>query len=157
LNTTSSLLVAILAPLLGAALSAWIRDASRARKVAVYSSAVCLAAGLAAWGAFVSSATDAPPAGSPGWPAAWLSLDQLSAPLLPLAALLWVFTSLVTPRGKLQRFSFTHALLLEALTMQGQRTLSCDPRNDFRQELDAPPARPPLHCQAMLAGMLLQK
>ena len=40
---------------------------------------------------------------------------------------------------------------------QGQRTLSCDPRNDFRQELDAPPARPPLHCQAMLAGMLLQK
>ena len=122
MNTTSSLLVAILAPLLGAALSAWIRDASRARKVAVYSSAVCLAAGLAAWGAFVSSATDAPPAGSPGWPAAWLSLDQLSAPLLPLAALLWVFTSLVTPRGKLQRFSFTHALLLEALTMA---TLAC--------------------------------
>ncbi|MFM7158982.1 MAG: proton-conducting transporter membrane subunit [Planctomycetaceae bacterium] len=115
-------MTAILTPLSGAAFCLWIRDPDRARMAAVYSSAACLASSLAAWGFFAMASPETSIPGSPGWPGAWISLDQLSAPLLPLAALLWVFTSLVTPRSKLNRFSFPHALILESLTIA---TLAC--------------------------------
>ena len=77
------------------------------------------------------------PDGNTGWNANSLNLNRLADDFTVPVGSRWILTG--------------------ARFLQGQRTLSCDPRNDFRQELDAPPARPPLHCQAMLAGMLLQK
>ncbi|MFN0199840.1 MAG: proton-conducting transporter membrane subunit [Planctomycetaceae bacterium] len=49
-------------------------------------------------------------------------IDELSAPLLPLAALLYVLTILATLRTKVQRFSFSLALASEAILLA---TLSC--------------------------------
>ncbi len=49
-------------------------------------------------------------------------IDELSAPLLPLAALLYVLTILATLRTKVQRFSFSLALVSEAILLA---TLSC--------------------------------
>jgi NADH-quinone oxidoreductase subunit M len=52
----------------------------------------------------------------------WLALDQFSAPLGPLAALVFLATTLVTLRTKIRRFSFAGSLVSEALTLA---TLAC--------------------------------
>lgn len=44
-------------------------------------------------------------------------LDELSAPLLPLTALLYLLMALATPRAKMPRFSFSSMLITEALTL----------------------------------------
>lgn len=49
-------------------------------------------------------------------------IDELSAPLLPLAALLYLLTILATLRTKVQRFSFGMALVSEGILLA---TLSC--------------------------------
>jgi NADH-quinone oxidoreductase subunit M len=46
-----------------------------------------------------------------------LIIDELSAPLLPLAALIGFLTLLATPRTKAQRFSFASALASEAILL----------------------------------------
>ncbi len=51
-----------------------------------------------------------------------LIIDQLSAPLLPLVALLYFLTTLATLRTKIRRFSFAMALLSEAIVLA---TFSC--------------------------------
>ena len=51
-----------------------------------------------------------------------LVVDQLSAPLLPLAALQFLLTTFATLRTKVKRFSFVSALISEALVMA---TFSC--------------------------------
>ena len=51
-----------------------------------------------------------------------LVVDALSAPLLPLAALVYWVTILATPREKAQRFTFPGALLGESIALA---TLSC--------------------------------
>lgn len=49
-------------------------------------------------------------------------IDSFSAPLLPLVALVYLFTTVTTLRTKLRRFSFAWALLSEALLLA---TFSC--------------------------------
>src|SRR5262245_60535090 len=51
-----------------------------------------------------------------------LVIDELSAPLLPLAALLFLLTELATLRTKVRRFSFCSVLLSEAILLA---TLAC--------------------------------
>ena len=51
-----------------------------------------------------------------------LIVDQLSAPLLPLVALLYLLTTIATVRAKIRRFSFSLSLLSEALVLA---TYSC--------------------------------
>lgn len=51
-----------------------------------------------------------------------LIVDQLSAPLLPLVALLYFLTTLATLRTKIRRFSFALSLLSEAIALA---TFSC--------------------------------
>lgn len=52
----------------------------------------------------------------------YLIMDQLSAPLLPLVALLYFLTALATLRTKIRRFSFSLMLLSEAIILA---TFSC--------------------------------
>jgi len=52
----------------------------------------------------------------------WLAVDAFSAPLLPMAALLYLLTVLATLRTKSRRFSFVGALASEAILLA---TLSC--------------------------------
>ncbi len=49
-------------------------------------------------------------------------IDELSAPLLPLAALLYLLTVVSTLRTKVRRFPFTWTLFSEAILLA---TLSC--------------------------------
>jgi NADH-quinone oxidoreductase subunit M len=51
-----------------------------------------------------------------------LAIDQLSAPLLPLAALLFMLTPIATLRTKMRRFSFSWTLVSEGLVLA---TLAC--------------------------------
>jgi NADH-quinone oxidoreductase subunit M len=46
-----------------------------------------------------------------------LQIDEISAPLLPLAALLFALVTIATVRSKARRFSFTSTLLSEAILM----------------------------------------
>ncbi len=52
----------------------------------------------------------------------WLVVDEFSAPLIPLAALLYLLTVVVTLRTKSRRFSFAGALVSEAILLAA---LSC--------------------------------
>jgi len=116
--TPPLLIAAVLSPLLGAVAVLQLADQARRRTVALLLSALSLGCSVAAWLVFCWL----PAPSSPGWAGSWLALDQLSAPLLPLSALLFTLTGLVTPRGKLQRFSFARALVLQSLTLA---TLAC--------------------------------
>jgi NADH-quinone oxidoreductase subunit M len=51
-----------------------------------------------------------------------LQIDEISAPLLPLTAMLFALTAIATVRAKARRFSFAWTLLSEAITLA---TLSC--------------------------------
>jgi NADH-quinone oxidoreductase subunit M len=52
----------------------------------------------------------------------WIAIDEFSAPLLPLASLLYLLTTIATLRTKVRRFSFPATLIAESLVMA---TLSC--------------------------------
>jgi NADH-quinone oxidoreductase subunit M len=47
----------------------------------------------------------------------WFKMDELTSPLIPLTALLYCFTPLVTARTKMRRFSFTSSLVSEGLML----------------------------------------
>src|SRR5690606_26591528 len=49
-------------------------------------------------------------------------IDELSAPLVPLTALIFLLTAVVTVRTKVRRFSFTGTLVSEAILLA---TLCC--------------------------------
>ena len=51
-------------------------------------------------------------------------IDELSAPLLPLAALLHLATAIATLRTKVKRISFSGSLMAEAILRQAQRPVS---------------------------------
>jgi NADH-quinone oxidoreductase subunit M len=119
--------LAILAPVLGAVVA---RGAAPdgARRIALVATAVALAASLAAWADLeVVRAFEAHdrwtllgwfPGGDP------LVLDELSAPLLPLAALEFLLTLLATLRAKAVRFSFALTLVSESLVLATLSTRS---------------------------------
>jgi NADH-quinone oxidoreductase subunit M len=117
---------AIMAPLTGALLVQAARDVGLARMVAGLMAAVTLLLAVGAWVDFDLlhrfEAHDQSP-----W-LRWLGLeevlvvDELTAPLLPLLALVHFLTIVSTPLNKAQRFSFGWTLVAEALTLA---TFSC--------------------------------
>ena len=116
----------ILIPLIGAVLVNRLRDPVRARTWSVVASGMTLMGAIAGWGDFcLLNATTADDA--------WdllprligrevFVIDQLSAPLLPLTALLFTLTIFTTLRTKIRRFSFPWTLVSESITLA---TLSC--------------------------------
>lgn len=123
--------LAILAPLLGIVVAQLIRDsADAARKVCIAASGAALLLATAAWIDFAicgaSEAHDRFDLVAALFGGVELELDALTAPLLPLVALIYLLTAIMTLRTKVRRFSFSMALVSEALTLA---TLGCaDPR-----------------------------
>jgi NADH-quinone oxidoreductase subunit M len=118
--------VAILCPLVGASFAARFRDSDDARKWCLWFSALTLVCAVGSWLDF--QAMNVHEAGDRGHFLSRLAgrevlvVDQLSAPLLPLVALLYLLTSIATVRTKLRRFSFPLSLISEALVLA---TYSC--------------------------------
>ena len=123
--------LAVLAPLLGAYWVSRYRDADQARYWSVLFAGVSLALTAAAWLDFEAQNWHNIDEAVANFP--WhkrvpqldlnlLALDRLSAPLLPLAALLYFLTILTTLRTKVRRFSFTSTLVSEAILLA---TFSC--------------------------------
>lgn len=118
--------LAVLIPLLGSAVLSRMRDSQRARNAALLFSGLAL---VCAAGEFVDftvmHATQADDHfhlltflfGRP-----FLVIDQLSAPLLPLTAMIFFMVVATTSSTKLRRFSFPLAMLEEAITLA---MLSC--------------------------------
>lgn len=118
--------ISILLPLAGAATVSRMRDADHARRWALVFTGAALACTLAAWLDFwhlhTRSAHDHWDVISPLFGREILVIDHLSAPLAPLAALLYLLTTIATLRSKIRRFSFFWALVSESLLLA---TLSC--------------------------------
>jgi NADH-quinone oxidoreductase subunit M len=111
----------VLVPAIGAIVVFFLRDAVRARRWSIRVSGLALAVATAGWADFgplhTFSAHDAwnPVARLPRTEA--FAVDQLSAPLLPLAALLYFLTHLATLRAKAREFSFARSLASESLLL----------------------------------------
>ncbi len=113
--------LAIVAPLAGAAWVSRVRDADQARRRSLVVSGFALACTLAAWLDFAwqgaATAADRWDLAAAVLDRAPFAIDALSAPLLPLAALLYLLTSIATQRTKLRRYSFTASLVSEGLLL----------------------------------------
>ncbi|QDU90248.1 NADH-quinone oxidoreductase subunit M [Pirellulimonas nuda] len=118
--------LAVLAPLLGAVLAARRVDVDWARKISLAASGAALLCVTAAWIDLVwvhaFAAHDGYDLLATVFGADPLVIDELSGPLLPLAALQFFLTILATLRTKAARFSFTWTLIAEAIVLA---TLSC--------------------------------
>ncbi|MGE3998991.1 MAG: proton-conducting transporter membrane subunit [Planctomycetaceae bacterium] len=118
--------LAIAVPVIGAALVSTIRNSDRARSCSLIASALTLILSIGSWRDFTSLHIFE---AHGHWDAAqrvfhqdMLVIDELSAPLLPLAALLYFLTILATLRTKARRFSFGLTLASEAILLA---TFSC--------------------------------
>ncbi|MCA9071820.1 MAG: oxidoreductase [Planctomycetaceae bacterium] len=118
--------LSILIPLLGGTGLGLLRDRELARKLSVV---VCLLAMIFAAGEWIDFSTlNTFEAHDHGdvigliFQKDVFVVDELSAPLLPLAALLYLMTVLSTLRTKVNRFSFGWTLISEAILLA---TLSC--------------------------------
>ncbi|GAA4421254.1 proton-conducting transporter membrane subunit [Bremerella cremea] len=118
--------LSVLLPLIGAIIASLTKDRERARN---YSVAICLATFLCAIGEWIDFVTLQSFEAHDHWnvfqlfgPADAFVVDELSAPLLPLGALLYLATVLTTLRTKLNRFSFGWALFSESVLLA---TLGC--------------------------------
>lgn len=112
----------VLVPLLGSLWVSRLRDTTVARNhsVAFVGLTFLLAAG--AWLDFISmrgasEAVDRFHLSSLVFGRELLKIDEISAPLLPLAALLFALVTVATVRSKARRFSFTWTLLSEAILL----------------------------------------
>lgn len=110
----------------GALIVGRMHTASVARGWAAFFHALVLAATTGAWIDFALGtapvATDRFNLLRPISDGELMVIDSFSAPLLPLVALVYLFTTVTTLRTKLRRFSFAWALLSEALLLA---TFSC--------------------------------
>ncbi len=117
---------AILIPLIGAVLVHRLRDPVLARTWSVVASGLTLMSTIAAWADFsllnATAADDAWDLLPRLFGRELLVIDQLSAPLLPLTALLYTLTIFTTLRTKIGRFSFPWTLVSESITLA---MLSC--------------------------------
>ncbi|HEV3438074.1 MAG TPA: proton-conducting transporter membrane subunit [Gemmata sp.] len=113
--------LSILVPLVGAAASWWYRGNDASSRCGLGSTAATLVCTLLAWAGFEASA-------NPGGAAVWevlprllgkrfLEIDQLSAPLLPLVALLHFLIVLATSGTKLAQISYPMLLFTEAVRL----------------------------------------
>lgn len=116
----------ILVSLIGALVVSRLRDSDEARRWALGFSGIALASTIGAWLDFhelhVAEADDCWHLMTYIFGHEVLIIDQLSAPLLPLVALLYFLTALATLRTKIRRFSFALTLLSEAIVLA---TFSC--------------------------------
>lgn len=120
----NALQLAALLPLVGAAWVHRITDSDRARRLALICAAGSLVFTLLAWYAFVNPRMSQAALGA-GWEIMSrevLTLDELSAPLPPLVALLHFLTILGTVRNKARKFSFSWALVSQSIALL---TVSC--------------------------------
>ncbi len=126
MNHALWLQAAILVPAAGALLVVRMREAGMARSASVLISGIALVCSLAAWWTFDPAAaeltTGMPTTGAGSGLSALLgpgvlSLDRLSAPLLPWAALLCFLTSVATLDSRLRQSSFAGTLAGEALIL----------------------------------------
>lgn len=118
--------ISIIAPIIGVLWLIRVRDPELAQRHSMFFSGVALACAVGAWLDFGTLHTfEAHDRWSFGWHTAHVEpfvIDELSAPLLPMAALLYFLTSVATLRTKVRRFSFGWMLLSEAILLA---TLSC--------------------------------
>ncbi len=112
---------AILVPLVGAAWVAQLHDPDRIRRHSLVLSLIALACAV---GAFVDFTLLETFEAHDHWDllermtgSSWLLLDELSAPLLPLTALLFALTILATLRTAVRRFSFASTLVSESIAL----------------------------------------
>ncbi|MGC1273351.1 MAG: proton-conducting transporter membrane subunit [Planctomycetaceae bacterium] len=117
---------AVLVPLVGAAVVGRARDALRAHHLAIAFSALTLLAAIGAWQDFavVHAGKSHPSVAHDRWDVLSqlvgdqiLVVDELTAPLLPMIALLYFLTILTTQKTKVRRFGFGLALLSEAILL----------------------------------------
>jgi NADH-quinone oxidoreductase subunit M len=118
--------LAVLIPTVAAVWVGRQKDAESARRDSLIASSLALLCATAAWLDFgLLHATEAYypwPSDGPGAGRDLFVIDQLSAPLLPLACLLYLLTHLATLKTKIQRFSFAWSLAAEATLLA---TFSC--------------------------------
>lgn len=117
---------AITIPLLGAAGVRAFRNVERAQQLCVVLTSVTLFCALGAWIDFGTLHTFE---AHDRWDLVsrlvgdeFFVIDELSAPLIPMAALLFLVTAIATLRTKAKRFSFAGALFSESILLA---TLSC--------------------------------
>lgn len=116
----------ILLPMIGAVGCLLVRDPVRKQRLAIICGGMAMAFTMGEWLDF--STMNAFEAHDEWDLIHWffhrdiLVVDELSAPLLPLTALLYLMTILSTLRTKLERFSFGLTLISEAIVLA---TLSC--------------------------------
>jgi NADH-quinone oxidoreductase subunit M len=117
---------AMVIPLLGALIVRPVRDLERGLRWCVAACAMALLLTIGAWGDFTWSRASAAHYawGGPSFAAGinFLVIDELSAPLLPLTALVFLLTTVVTMRAKIPQLSFSGTLVAEAIVLA---TLSC--------------------------------
>jgi len=118
--------LAVLAPLIGAIVACFFKDAEKTRLVAIVSSGIALAMAFGAWEDFntlkVFEAHDRWDVVSPILGPDAMVVDELNAPLLALTALMFFLMPLATLRTKLKRFPFRMNLISEFLMLA---TLAC--------------------------------
>jgi NADH-quinone oxidoreductase subunit M len=116
----------IIVPLLGALLVRALSDPDLARRASLIVCSLALLCAIGAWAEFGALGS---PEARDGWDIAeqlggqpLLVIDALSAPLLPMASLLYLLTVLATLRTKVRRLSFAADLINLAILLA---TLSC--------------------------------
>ncbi len=113
--------LAVLLPIVGAIVTSFVRRADSARWTSVLFAGATLLCTVGAWQDFRSlqrfEAHDRWDVLSLVLHRNLLVIDELSAPLLPLGALVYFLTILATPRTKATRFSFSSALVSEAILL----------------------------------------
>ncbi|MEQ8667791.1 MAG: proton-conducting transporter membrane subunit [Pirellulales bacterium] len=116
----------VLMPVLGAVWVSTIHDPDRARRHALFISGVTLLSAVGAWQDFALlhafEAHDRWDVIERLFHEDVFVIDELSAPLIPLAALIYLLTEMATLRTKVRRFSFASTLASEAILLA---TLSC--------------------------------
>jgi NADH-quinone oxidoreductase subunit M len=118
--------IAILLPLVGALIVAFVRDRDVARRRCLWICGLTFACAVGEWLDFgtlhVFEAHDHWDMIEAVFHKDIFVIDELSAPLLPLAALVYLLTVLATVRTKVDRFTFGWALFSESLLLA---TLAC--------------------------------
>jgi NADH-quinone oxidoreductase subunit M len=111
----------LLTPLLGALLTVGRHDPASAWRRSLWACGLTLFFALGAWEDFntlhVFEAHDHWDLITPWLGANAIVIDELSAPLLPLAALLHLVITMATPRTKLRRFPLAGSLVSEAILL----------------------------------------
>jgi NADH-quinone oxidoreductase subunit M len=118
--------LAIITPLIGALMVCLLKDPEVARKRALIATGLTLLLAVGAWEDFATlhafEAHDHWDIASTVLGKDAIVIDELSAPLLPLAALLYFLTTLSTPSTKVRRFPFGWTLISLTLLLA---MLSC--------------------------------